>query len=242
MQTDFNEIRNTMTHPGDKGISFEEIVRKFLTLYSPKSLDISTGFIIDSDGNESRQMDIIISDAAKTPIFFQNESVRVMPVECVYAVIEVKAMLNAYELQKVFENMKSVRRLEKKAYSRVPPYDDFSVKLYDKSLPIWPINYFLFSIDSIDLRNIASIMQQKYAEENLPVHSRIDCTCVLNKGVICNLHPDGQINAFPVSNSTIATIFTARALLLFYALVSSYLFQAQMPFFQLNNYITKVRF
>jgi hypothetical protein len=228
MQTDFDEIRNAMEHPGEKGSSFEEIVRRFLKMYSPKSLDISTGFIIDSNDNVSKQMDVIISDATKTPIFFQNTSVRVLPVECVYAVIEVKSMLNSDELQKVFDNMKSARRLEKKAYSRIPPYDDFSVKLYDKSWPIWPINYFLFAIDSIDLNNIASAMQKKYVEENLPVHSRIDCTCVLNKGVICNRYPDGQI--------------TARALLLFYALMSSNLFQAQMPFFQIYNYLSKVHF
>jgi hypothetical protein len=66
-----------MEHPGEKGSFFEEIVREFLKMYSPKSLDISTGFIIDSNDNESKQMDIIISDATKTPIFFQNTSVRV---------------------------------------------------------------------------------------------------------------------------------------------------------------------
>jgi hypothetical protein len=85
-------------------------------------------------------------------------------------------------------------------------------------------------------------MQKKYVEENLPVHSRIDCTCVLNKGVICNRYPDGQISALPASNSTILPIFTARALLLFYALMSSNLFQAQMPFFQIYNYLSKVHF
>jgi hypothetical protein len=35
----------------------------------------------------------------------------VLPVECVYAVIEVKALLNSQELQKVLDNMKSVGRL-----------------------------------------------------------------------------------------------------------------------------------
>lgn len=82
----------------------------------PKSLEISTGFIIDSDGNESNQMDIINSDATKTSIFFQDASRWVLPVECVHAVIEVKAMLNSEELQKVFNNMRSISRLQKRAY------------------------------------------------------------------------------------------------------------------------------
>jgi hypothetical protein len=83
MRTDFDEIRDTIKHSGEKGRSFEQIVSTFLEKYLPKSLDISTGFIIDSNGNQSKQMDIIISDATKTPIFFQDASTRVLPVECV---------------------------------------------------------------------------------------------------------------------------------------------------------------
>jgi hypothetical protein len=72
--------------------------------------------------------------------------------------------------------------------------------------------------------------------------TRIDCTCILDKAVICNLHPDGQIDALPVSNSKVLGIFTARALLLFYALISSHLFKAQLPFFQLHEYIRNITF
>jgi hypothetical protein len=108
---------------------------------------------------------IIISDATKSPIFFQDASRRILPVECVYAVIEVKSMLNSDELQKVFNNMKSVRRLQKRAYVRAPPYDEFSPELYSNIWEIWPINYFLFTIDSIDLKTIASTMEKTYSEE-----------------------------------------------------------------------------
>jgi hypothetical protein len=85
-------------------------------------------------------------------------------------------------------------------------------------------------------------MEKKYTEEKLPVDSGIDCTCILDKAVICNLHPDGQIDALPVSNSKVLGIFTARALLLFYALISSHLFKAQLPFFQLHEYIRNITF
>jgi hypothetical protein len=165
-----------------------------------------------------------------------------MPVECVYAVIEVKAMLDSNTLKQSFENMESVRRLEKKAYSKDPPYDEFSPFLYGKVWPIWPVNYYLFAFDSVDLKRIASTMNKRYIEENLPIYSRIDTTCVLDKGVICNNYPNGQIDALPSSDSTIINIFTARALLLFYVLICAHLFKAQLPFFQLNDYIRKVSF
>jgi hypothetical protein len=80
MQLDFDEIRNVMRHPGEKGTSIEDTFREFLKKYFPNSLDISTGFIIDSSGNESRQLDVIISDGAKAPIFYEDSTKRILPV------------------------------------------------------------------------------------------------------------------------------------------------------------------
>jgi len=68
MQNDFDRIRNIMSHPLEKGKSIEETFSKFLS-YFHKSLMISTGFIFDSDGKMSNQLDVIISDAAHWPIF-----------------------------------------------------------------------------------------------------------------------------------------------------------------------------
>jgi len=49
MNTDLERIRDAnRQNPDLKGIQFEEIFRKFLRLYLPKKLDISTGTIIDS--------------------------------------------------------------------------------------------------------------------------------------------------------------------------------------------------
>jgi hypothetical protein len=94
MRLDMDEAREALSHAGLKGSSFEDIFREFLRKYLPLSLDISTGQIIDSHGGITRQLDVIISDTAKTPIFYSKGEVRVIPIECVYAVIEVKAKLD----------------------------------------------------------------------------------------------------------------------------------------------------
>ena len=92
MNTDLERIRGAnRRNPDLKGIQFEEIFRKFLRLYLPKKLDISTGTIIDSNGNQSKQLDVIISDYSKAPILYEEADIRTIPVECVYSVIEVKA-------------------------------------------------------------------------------------------------------------------------------------------------------
>jgi hypothetical protein len=104
MRTDFDEILHAVPHRGERGRSVEEVVRQFLEKYFPKTLDLFTGFIVDSNGKVSNQIDIIVSDRSKTPIFYENESIRVVPVECVYSVIEVKSFLDSKELQKCFKN------------------------------------------------------------------------------------------------------------------------------------------
>ena len=116
MRSDFDKSKSALSHAGLKGSSNEEIVKLFLKQYLPKNLEISTGLVVDSKGGVSRQLDIIIHDAAKTPIFFQSADTRVIPVECVYAVIEVKAYLDKSELEKSFQNMRSVKELEKVAF------------------------------------------------------------------------------------------------------------------------------
>src|SRR5260370_480931 len=116
MQLDFEQTRNALEHPGLKGSGIENIFREFLRKYLPKSLDISSGILIDSNGEQSRQLDVIISDAARTPIFYEKGEVRVIPIECAYAVIEVKSNLDSEELKQAFTNMKSVRALKKAAY------------------------------------------------------------------------------------------------------------------------------
>src|SRR5450759_5104847 len=107
MRADLRKARVALPNPGLKGSSFEETLRQFMRTYLPQSLDISTGILIDADGSSSRQLDVIISDAAKTPVFYRSGDIRVVPVECAYAVIEVKAHLSGQDLKAAFDNMLS---------------------------------------------------------------------------------------------------------------------------------------
>jgi len=116
MRSDLAQSRSALQHPSLKGSSFEEVFRAFLREYLPKTLDVSSGVAVDSEGRSTRQLDMIVSDTAKTPIFYRSADTRVVPIEGVYSVIEVKANLNRQELERTFENMKSVRALRNTAY------------------------------------------------------------------------------------------------------------------------------
>lgn len=240
MQSDLRRTRAALDHSGLKGSAFEDTYRKFLRAYLPDSLDVSTGVAVDSNGGRSRQLDVIISDAARTPIFYRSGDTRVIPIECIYAIIEVKARLDSKELDRCFKNMESVRSLLKKAYVEDKGVIRRRVKLYGREWKIWPTNYFVFAFDSIDLHSLAE--KVKKLNQGRPLHSRIDSICSLEKGVVTNFGKNGYFDALPSPGSHYFVCETEKALLLFYALTSRYFFQARMPRFNFVAYIAAMGF
>jgi hypothetical protein len=245
MRADFEQARATMTHPGMKGAAFENAFRSFLRRYLPRTLDISQGILVDSKGQITRQLDVIISDALRTPIFFESEGTRVVPVEGTYAVIEVKAHLDTAEIGRIFENMLSVRALAKTAYVPNSGVIVNRKRMYGADWEIWPVNYFVFAIDSDLLEQCAAVIQQMHDARALPPHRRVDSVCVLNRGVVFNqVHTESGVgfDALPDHASVLRCVQTEHALLLFFALTSRYWFQAEMPSFQFTDYIKHVTF
>jgi translation elongation factor P/translation initiation factor 5A len=240
MNSDLEKARSSFQHSGLKGDSFENIFRNFLRNYLPEILDISTGTVVDSNGNQSKQLDVIISDKMNTPIFYKNEKSRVIPVECLYSVIEVKANLDSQELKKCFANMISVKELKKKAYIQEKGPITQKITAYSKQWDIWPTNYYIFSYDSIDLWKLAESMRD--FNDTRPIYSRIDTICVLNKGVITNRNKKGYFDALPSQSADLFVCETQKALLLFYALTSKYFFQVHLPKFRFIDYINSMGF
>lgn len=247
MQLDFERARRLSRHPGIKGDTGETIVRSFLSEYLPKNLEISTGQIFDTNGKVSRQLDIIIHDRDNTPVLYldKNKRNKLIPVECVYSVLEVKSFLDKRELQKhksgVFVNMESVRALEKKAFypGGVILRDTNN---YGQEWTDWPINYYVFAFDSIRLEKLKVYVDQYHSQNNSPPEKRIDTICVLGKGLILNRDSDGTFSACPSPTTQTMHTYTQKELLLFYTLVSHFLLQATMRNFRFIDYIRNIKF
>ncbi|MEP0824298.1 MAG: hypothetical protein HRF40_02320, partial [Nitrososphaera sp.] len=241
MRSDFERARNAIgSNSGVKGDANEGTFRTFLREYLPPSFDIFTGIIVDSLGNQSKQLDIIIADTNKTPIFYKNENVRIVPIESVYAVIEIKAKLDLDELENCQENMKSVKSLKKLSFVIEPSPIEYKVNMYGKLFDIWPVNYYVFAYDSIKLPTLTHVMADTYTVNRTPIEKRIDTICVLDKGVITNQLRNGALSVTGEPPARIVSTITKRALLLFYSLITSNLFHAELPKLDLNQYIKKV--
>jgi hypothetical protein len=87
--------------------------RNMLEGFLPKRYAVKKAFVVDSQGNQSQQLDLVVHDRHFTPIFWEIDNAVFLPAESVYAVFEVKQDLNLGYLREAGEKVASVRRLHR---------------------------------------------------------------------------------------------------------------------------------
>lgn len=209
MQIDFEGITSKIQHNGEKGTARENILEEYLKSYIPEKYSFSKGTIVDCKDVQSRQVDIIIHDKFLTPYLVDMDNTKIVPIESVYGVVEVKSTLTKEELRKCVKNIESVRKLEKKTIS------DFS----------FPTAGLVFAYDSdASLETVYKNLNEISAD--VEVDKRISCVCVLNKGIILPVEKNGMTNVSLLpGDNTIYGIFNNAndALLLFYLILTQIL-------------------
>jgi hypothetical protein len=111
IRTEVDLINSNFHHNGLKGEGNENKLRDIIKKFIPERYGVDTGIVIDRDGNQSKQCDIIIYDKFNHPQLLGLSSVKMFPVDLVHAVIEVKTTLDKTSARKSIENIKSVRNL-----------------------------------------------------------------------------------------------------------------------------------
>lgn len=100
-----------LDHPGAKGDSTESDWVKMLTAHLPARYSAHKGFVIDSAGEQSDQIDLVIYDHQYCPLLLNRNDQRFIPAESVYAVFEVKQELDRANVTYAGQKAASVRRL-----------------------------------------------------------------------------------------------------------------------------------
>lgn len=209
MQIDFESVTSKVQHNGEKGTARENTLKEYLRKYVPEKYCFSKGIIIDCKEEQSRQVDIIIHDKFLTPLLMDMQDTKLVPIESVYAVIEVKSTLTKEELRKCVNNIKSVRGLEKNTVSGY----------------CFPTAGLVFAYDSDT--SLETIYKNLNAfSENIEDENKISCICVLNKGIIFPINKNGlnNVSLFPSKNTVYGICNNANdALLLFYLILNQIL-------------------
>ena len=118
MQTSLNVNRKFIGHPSSKGDATEQHWIEFLRTYLPDRYKVDKAIVIDSTGNVSEQMDVVIYDAIYTPFIFKQDGFVYIPAESVYAVFEVKQDVEGY-IEYAAKKVESVRKLKRTSISMV---------------------------------------------------------------------------------------------------------------------------
>lgn len=216
MTIDYLEVTNHIEHMGLRGSSRENILRKYIRQLLPQKFSVGSGIITDVNGIQSRQQDFFVYDAFNSPIFLNMESSSVIPVESVYATVEVKSRLTKETLRQSIENIVSVKELECTVYKN----NFFIPNIYNFILG----TVFAYTSDS----TIETIVQNVYEIcKNIPKEKQPSMICVLDKGMIVNVLKNGmnKIEVIPSEETTWAYIKNSKEnnLYLYYLIFQQHL-------------------
>lgn len=231
-------IQDLIPHSGEKGSLIEHQLRSHLTEILPEKIGVSHGFVIDSNGEVSKQMDIILYDKLNTPPIFSSEGAQIFPVEATYACGEIKTTLNSEALEDSFEKCLSYKRLCRKAYIQKAAPITTTYNLFGSEYDHWQSIFFCLAVKSIK----ANLLQDTYIQRasDLAVDKQIDMLMSLSgtDGKNCLFHvtgklvdgvpPNKSIDFLPEPGSRLCAYRAKEPWTLFTMLLLRYMTQAPM--------------
>lgn len=112
LSADLDAARNANKNTNAKGDESELTWLKLFDDHLPHRYRSVKGIVIDSNGDESDAIDIIIHDRQYTPIIYNQHGYPYIPAESVYAVLEAKQDLDKELVEYAGKKAESVRKLK----------------------------------------------------------------------------------------------------------------------------------
>lgn len=167
-------VRKSFGHPGAKGDASEQVWLALLQTYLPMRYQAAKAHVVDSRGQFSDQIDVVIFDRQYSPFIFQFSGETVVPAESVYAAFEAKQSINAAQIEYAQDKIASVRKLHR---TSLPiPY----AKGTYPAKPLTPILGGLLTFESDWSPPLGDSLRQ--ALEASDVNRRLDLGCVAAHG------------------------------------------------------------
>lgn len=113
IQKQLEIVRRTFDHPGTKGDTSEEVWLELLNTYLPQRYKAEKAHVVDSQGEFSDQIDVVIFDRQYSPFIFKYNGGTVIPAESVYAVFEAKQAIDRSTVSYAQQKAASVRKLHR---------------------------------------------------------------------------------------------------------------------------------
>lgn len=168
------ETSSCMFHPVDNGDHSENAWIEFFERYLPKRYKVAKATVIDSEGDSSDQLDIVIFDQQYSYLVFQSDGITYVPAESVYAAFEVKPEINNKYIEYAANKARSLRSL-KRTSTNIPTANG----LLDPK----PLHEIIFGI--LTNRSSKSNLFNQNFFEKLHINdraSKLNCGCCLDRG------------------------------------------------------------
>lgn len=199
MTQKLNKNRRHITHQGTKGDASELNWLGMLQDYLPKRYMVEKAFVLDSDGNLSEQIDVVIFDRQYCPLLFNQDGVKYVPAESVYAVFDVKQVFSREEVIYTGGKAASVRRLNRTsapifhAAGVHPPKQHFRILAG------------ILALDSDWSPGLGTPLVTALCD--LPEEGRLDLGCSLMHGAFEMVYPEDDAPQYERSEQETALIF-----------------------------------
>jgi len=185
------EIASIFPNPTDKGITRENIYLKFLEQHLPSGCNIfSGGFLFDLNGQESKQIDIIITSDSSIQFNFFNNSEGGKSFACIegtIAVASIKSNLTSQELEDTLNNFATIPDKE--------PLEDRCSPVIDiPEYGDWPFKI-IFATKGATLDTLLKTINKFYQKNpDIPMNKRPNLIHIAGKGCVIRIPHKGFIN------------------------------------------------
>ncbi len=191
--------RQILSHGPAKGTATEERWREMLATYLPKRYCVSKAFVIDADGQQSDEIDLVIYDQQYSPFLFKQDKSVFIPAESVYAVFEVKQNLTGKNVQYGIEKAASVRKLRRTSVTITHAGGNFPPR------KLFPILAGLLVLESDWNPPLGKRLVKGLAASS--EEGRLDLLCALRHGSVEVTYPEGKPMNLDISAPDSALIF-----------------------------------
>ena len=163
----------SISHAGTHGAVNEDHWIDIFRSYLPNRYAVATGLVIDSLGNRSDQIDIVIFDRHFTPTLLDQQNHRYIPVEAVYAVFESKPHFDKSYIEYAGDKAASVRKLHRTSVPISHAGGTFDAK------PLFPIVAGIVAAKSSWADGLGEHFLKNLPQEDI---KKLDCGCALEHG------------------------------------------------------------
>jgi hypothetical protein len=182
------EVASIFPNPTDKGITRENVYAEFLRSHLPTSCNVFFGgFVFGLNGDESKQIDLIITNDICPQYNFQNRDGQGKTFACIdgtLAVVSIKSNLDAKELRDCLDNLASLPQ-KTELGNRVMPL--LNLPTYED----WPFKI-IYASNGMSLESIMPELDLFYQEhDSLPINSHPNLIHVAGKYNIVRISKEG---------------------------------------------------